>query len=56
LRQFGRYEEMLGKAGLLQVKVVEKIRSRIDDKEKSDDLVPLLHSINCISAGLGSTG
>ncbi len=55
-RQFGRREEILGKVGLLQVKLVEKFRSRNNDKDKSNDLVPLLLSINCISAGLGSTG
>ncbi|MCK5668949.1 MAG: phosphoenolpyruvate carboxylase, partial [Gammaproteobacteria bacterium] len=55
-RQFGRREEVLGKVGLLQVKLVERFRSRTDDKDKLNDLVPLLLSINCISAGLGSTG
>ncbi len=55
-RQFGRREKILGKAGLLQVKLVERFRSREDEKDQSNDLVPLLLSINCISAGLGSTG
>ena len=55
-RQFGRREEILGKVGLLQVKLVEKFRSQTNDKDKSNGLVPLLLSINCISAGLGSTG
>jgi phosphoenolpyruvate carboxylase len=55
-RQFGRREEVLGKVGLLQVKLVERFRNRTDDKDKLNDLVPLLLSINCVSAGLGSTG
>lgn len=55
-RQFGRREKILRKVGLLQVKLVERFRGRTDDKEQLNDLVPLLLSINCISAGLGSTG
>ncbi len=55
-RQFGRREEVLAKVGLLQVKLVERFRSRTDEKGQLSDLVPLLLSINCISAGLGSTG
>ena len=55
-RQFGRREEILGKVGLLQVKLVDRFRRRTDDNDKLNDLVPLLLSINCISAGLGSTG
>jgi len=55
-RQFERREEILGKVGLLQVKLLERFRSRTDEKGQLDDLVPLLLSINCISAGLGSTG
>ena len=55
-RQFERREEILEKVGLLQVKLVERFRKRTDEKGQLNDLVPLLLSINCISAGLGSTG
>ena len=55
-RQFGRRQAILNKVGLLQVKLVERFRARTDDKNQLDDLVPLLLSINCVSAGLGWTG
>jgi phosphoenolpyruvate carboxylase len=55
-RQFGRRKAILNKVGLLQVKLVERFRTRTDDKNQLDDLVPLLLSINCVSAGLGWTG
>ena len=55
-RKFERRKAILNKVGLLQVKLVERFRTRADDKNQLDDLVPLLLSINCVSAGLGWTG
>ena len=55
-RKFERRKAILNKVGLLQVKLVERFRARTDDKNQLDDLVPLLLSINCVSAGLGWTG
>jgi phosphoenolpyruvate carboxylase len=51
-RKMARRGEILRQAGLAQVELLKKYR---EGKDK-EDLVPLLLSINCISAGLGWTG
>ncbi|MEX2525966.1 MAG: phosphoenolpyruvate carboxylase [Gammaproteobacteria bacterium] len=51
-RKLYRRGDILRQAGLAQVELLKKYR---DGKDK-EDLVPLLLSINCISAGLGWTG
>ena len=51
-RKLYRRGDILRQAGLAQVELLKKYR---EGKDK-DDLVPLLLSINCISAGLGWTG
>ncbi|MFB3116763.1 MAG: phosphoenolpyruvate carboxylase, partial [Gammaproteobacteria bacterium] len=55
-RKLNRRSGVLMKVGMEQVKLVERFRARADDKNQLDDLVPLLLSINCVSAGLGWTG
>ena len=51
-RKMARRGDILRQAGLAQVELLKKYR---EGKDK-EDLVPLLLSINCISAGLGWTG
>jgi phosphoenolpyruvate carboxylase len=51
-RKMARRGDVLRQAGLAQVELLKKYR---EGKDK-EDLVPLLLSINCISAGLGWTG
>ncbi len=56
-RHFIRRLESLNQVGIEQVELVKKFRN--SDIEKSgiqDVLVPLLLSINCVAAGIGSTG
>ncbi len=55
-RKLSRRFSILHQAGLEQVKLVRKFRMRKGDKNQLDDLIPLLLSINCVSAGLGWTG
>jgi phosphoenolpyruvate carboxylase len=57
-RKLNRRSPVLHQAGLEQVELVNEFRNRNKDKddEASEDLIPLLLSINCISAGLGWTG
>jgi len=54
-RKLSRRRNALQQAGLEQVMLVKGFRS--SDKEDSfEELIPLLLSINCVSAGLGWTG
>jgi phosphoenolpyruvate carboxylase len=46
---------VLHQAGLEQVKLIRESRQR-NKGDDTDDLIPLLLSINCISSGLGWTG
>ncbi len=51
-RKLERRGKILNQVGKEQVKLVQRFRQSGDQ----NDLVPLLLSINCISAGLGWTG
>lgn len=51
-RKIHRRGGILKQVGMVQVQLVKRFR----DSKKQDDLIPLLLSINCISAGLGWTG
>ncbi|MBL1142751.1 MAG: phosphoenolpyruvate carboxylase [Proteobacteria bacterium] len=55
-RKLKRREQILSSVGMQQVRLVEQFRAAKNEKEAHDDLVSLLLSINCISAGLGWTG
>ena len=55
-RKLQRRSQILSSVGMEQVRLVEQFRSAKNEKEAHDDLVSLLLSINCISAGLGWTG
>lgn len=55
-RKLSRRSPVLHQSGLEQVKLVNEFRNRHKDDDPLDDLIPLLLSINCISAGLGWTG
>lgn len=55
-RKLNRRIPVLHQSGLEQVKLVEAFRSRGEGDDELEGLVPLLLSINCISAGLGWTG
>ncbi|MBM2830440.1 MAG: phosphoenolpyruvate carboxylase [Gammaproteobacteria bacterium] len=55
-RKLNRRSAILHQAGLEQVKLVKQFRNRKDKKDRLDDLIPLLLSINCVSSGLGWTG
>lgn len=56
-RHFYRRIESLHQVGIEQVELVKKFRSEeIDKQHKHDVLIPLLLSINCVAAGIGSTG
>jgi phosphoenolpyruvate carboxylase len=54
-RKLSRRNNVLQQAGLEQVMLVKKFRSSAKE-DNFEELVPLLLSINCISAGLGWTG
>jgi phosphoenolpyruvate carboxylase len=54
-RKLSRRSDVLQQAGLEQVMLVKKFRSSAKE-DSFEELVPLLLSINCISAGLGWTG
>ncbi len=54
-RKLNRRSDILHQAGLEQVDLVKRVRQR-GDQADINDLIPLLLSINCISAGLGWTG
>ncbi|MGB1800903.1 MAG: phosphoenolpyruvate carboxylase [Gammaproteobacteria bacterium] len=55
-RKLQRRNRILNGVGMEQVCLVEQFRSAKNEKEANDDLVSLLLSINCVSAGLGWTG
>jgi len=55
-RKLNRRVPVLHQSGLEQVKLVEEFRKQSDETDLEKGLVPLLLSINCISAGLGWTG
>ena len=55
-RKLNRRSPVLHQAGLEQIKLIEEFRQRNKGDEITDDLIPLLLSINCISSGLGWTG
>ena len=55
-RKLERRSQILRRVGLKQVKLVKKFRACKDDQEAQRELVSLLLSINCVSAGLGWTG
>ncbi len=47
----------INQVGREQVKLIQRFRgSQSEHEANQGDLIPLLHSINCISAGLGWTG
>ena len=55
-RKLNRRLPVLHQAGLEQIKLIKEFRQRNKGDEITDDLIPLLLSINCISSGLGWTG
>lgn len=55
-RKLERRNAILHQAGMEQVKLVKQFRARSESNSTLDDLIPLLLSINCVSAGLGWTG
>jgi len=56
-RHFYRRVESLNQVGIEQAELVKKFRNEDDDNQNVEDvLVPLLLSINCVAAGIGSTG
>ena len=55
-RKLNRRSTILHQSGLEQVKLVAQFRGQKEDEDQLKHLVPLLLSINCISAGLGWTG
>jgi phosphoenolpyruvate carboxylase len=54
-RKLNRRHAILHQAGLEQVGLVKHFRKSLDEN-KSESLIPLLLSINCVSSGLGWTG
>ena len=54
-RKLNRRSGALQQAGLEQVMLVKTFRSS-EQEDSFEELVPLLLSINCVSAGLGWTG
>lgn len=55
-RKLARRNTILHQAGIEQVQLIRKFRTKTENKNQLQDLIPLLLSINCISAGLGWTG
>lgn len=55
-RKLQRRSQILNSVGMEQVRLVGQFRAAKNEKDAHDDLVSLLLSINCISAGLGWTG
>ena len=55
-RKLNRRSIILHQSGLEQVKLVKEFREHKDEGDQLIRLVPLLLSINCVSAGLGWTG
>ena len=54
-RKLNRRQAVLKQAGLRQVVLVKQLRENVSD-DNVEALIPLLLSINCVSAGLGWTG
>lgn len=54
-RKLDRRDDILKEAGIKQVGLVKKFRSN-NKEDEFEELLPLLLSINCVSAGLGWTG
>ncbi len=56
-RHFYRRVESLNHIGIEQVELVKRFRNQQNEKQEYKDvLIPLLLSINCVAAGIGSTG
>jgi phosphoenolpyruvate carboxylase len=55
-RKLDRRNTILQQAGVEQARLVKQFRARSESNSPLDDLIPLLLSINCVSAGLGWTG
>ena len=55
-RKLQRRKQILNSVGIEQVRLVKKFRSTKNRKQAQKELMSLLLSINCISAGLGWTG
>lgn len=56
-RHFFRRLDSLNQVGIKQVELVKNFRNEeLKGNEKQDILIPLLLSINCVAAGIGSTG
>ena len=55
-RKLQRRKQILNGVGIEQVRLVKKFRTTKNQKQAHKELVSLLLSINCISAGLGWTG
>ncbi len=55
-RKLSRRAPILHQSGMEQVTLVNEFRNREEGEDPMESLVPLLLSINCISAGLGWTG
>lgn len=55
-RKLQRRKQILNGVGIEQVRLVKKFRATKSKKQAHKELVSLLLSINCISAGLGWTG
>lgn len=56
-RHFFRRLEALTQIGMRQVELLKKFRrGKLDNQTKQEVLIPLLLSINCVAAGIGSTG
>ncbi len=55
-RKLNRRAPVLYQAGMEQVQLVKEFRSKEEGDDPLNHLIPLLLSINCISAGLGWTG
>ncbi len=56
-RHFYRRSDSLNQVGIEQVELIKKFRDdEPNEKNIQDVLIPLLLSINCVAAGIGSTG
>ncbi len=56
-RHFNRRLKSLNQVGIEQAELVKKFRNEQDNAlDRQNILVPLLLSINCVAAGIGSTG
>jgi phosphoenolpyruvate carboxylase len=55
-RKLDRRNTILHQAGIEQTRLVKQYRTGTSGGKSQEDLIPLLLSINCVSAGLGWTG